>query len=204
MNSIVQEASSMARAIEQAWEKAGKPQKFSIRVFQESEKNFLGMTKQPAKIALLFEKQDIKAEQKKESRRPTHQAKTQRQSEHRQRQQKPREQHHQQKKPQRIQEPEGQPAAQKKRQREIWTDEMIAIARNWMKDMLIQVNKSDTTFTTEVKRYHLKFILDKPIAESEEKQKSVFRNFAHLIMQSIRNKMKKQLRYHKVVITSSK
>lgn len=55
MRSIICEASSISKAIEQGWQKAGMPQNFSIKVLEKEEKNFLGMTKKPAKIALFFE-----------------------------------------------------------------------------------------------------------------------------------------------------
>ena len=35
-----------------------------------------------------------------------------------------------------------------------------------------------------------------------EKQKNLFRNYAYLIMQTVRNRLKKQLKYHKIVLTS--
>lgn len=54
MKSVIQEASSLSKAIEEGWAKAGKPQEFSIRILQEADKNFLGMTIKSAKIALFF------------------------------------------------------------------------------------------------------------------------------------------------------
>jgi len=54
MKSVIQEASSLCKAIEQGWLKAGKPKEFSIRILQEPYKNFLGMTTQNAKIAVFF------------------------------------------------------------------------------------------------------------------------------------------------------
>ncbi|MCK5632171.1 hypothetical protein KAH94_00310 [bacterium] len=206
MNSIVQEASSIAKAVEQAWKKAEEPHKFSVRIFQNAEKNFLGMTSQPAKIALLFEPKDIKDEYKKNDT----QKNIQKQKD---RIEKP--------SPKRFVKPQVKQPSQpinkniapktptinkesKQQTRELWNDEMVAIARNWMKDILIKMRREDITFTTENKRYHLRFIFNKPLADTDDKQKNVFRNFAHLTMQTVRNRLKKQLRYHKVVISSDK
>ena len=55
MKSVMQEASSIAKAFEQAWEKAGKPQQCSVKVLEEPRHNFIGMTLQSAKIALFFD-----------------------------------------------------------------------------------------------------------------------------------------------------
>ena len=54
MKSVIQEASSLNKAIEQGWIKAGKPKEFSIRILQESNKNFLGITIKNAKVAVFF------------------------------------------------------------------------------------------------------------------------------------------------------
>lgn len=55
MKSIMEEASTIFKAIEKAWILAEKPQSFSVKVLEEPEKNFFGMTTKSAKIALLFE-----------------------------------------------------------------------------------------------------------------------------------------------------
>lgn len=55
MKSIMQEASSIAKAIEQAWMTAGQPAEFTIKVLEEPQKNFIGFTTRSAKIALFFE-----------------------------------------------------------------------------------------------------------------------------------------------------
>jgi predicted RNA-binding protein Jag len=50
----MQEASTIAKAIEQGWIKAGKPKEFSVKVYEEPETNFLGFTKKNAKVAIFF------------------------------------------------------------------------------------------------------------------------------------------------------
>lgn len=54
MKSIMEEASSLAKAFAQAWEHAGKPIECTVKILAEPEKNFLGMTTKSAKIALFF------------------------------------------------------------------------------------------------------------------------------------------------------
>lgn len=55
MKSLIEEASSIIKAIEKAWEQAGKPQSFSVKIFEEPESNFLGFNKKPAKVGIFFE-----------------------------------------------------------------------------------------------------------------------------------------------------
>jgi predicted RNA-binding protein Jag len=54
MKSVIQEASSLTKAIEQGWAKAGKPKEFSVKIFEEPIKNFFGFTSKPAKVGIFF------------------------------------------------------------------------------------------------------------------------------------------------------
>lgn len=54
MKSLVEEASTITKAVEKAWIRAGKPAEFTVKVFEEPKHNFLGMTIKSAKIALFF------------------------------------------------------------------------------------------------------------------------------------------------------
>lgn len=55
MKSVVAEASSIAKAIELAWQKAGQPKEFLIKVFQEPQRNIFGLTKTSAKVGIFFD-----------------------------------------------------------------------------------------------------------------------------------------------------
>ena len=55
MKSLVEEASSIFKAIEKAWTRAGKPQSFSVKVFEEPQGGFLGFNQKPAKVGIFYE-----------------------------------------------------------------------------------------------------------------------------------------------------
>jgi hypothetical protein len=55
MKSLVEEASSVSKAIEKAWIRAGKPTSFSVKIYEEAQSGFLGFNSKPAKIGLFFE-----------------------------------------------------------------------------------------------------------------------------------------------------
>lgn len=55
MKSVVQEASTIGKAIEQGWKTAGEPRDFSIKVLEVPQHNFLGFTTKSAKVAIVFE-----------------------------------------------------------------------------------------------------------------------------------------------------
>lgn len=50
----MEEASSVSKAIENCWIRAGKPHEFSVKILELPQKNFLGITTKAAKIALFF------------------------------------------------------------------------------------------------------------------------------------------------------
>lgn len=57
MKSLVEEASSVVKAIEKAWNRAGNPQTFSVKVYETPETNFFGFTKKSAKVGIFFEEE---------------------------------------------------------------------------------------------------------------------------------------------------
>src|SRR3990167_7412015 len=66
MKSVIQEGSSLAKAIEEGWEKAGKPVEFSVKIYQEAEYNFLGLgTKKKAKICIFFDESSSAIQEKR-------------------------------------------------------------------------------------------------------------------------------------------
>lgn len=59
MKSVMEEASSIFKAIENAWKRAGQPHDFSVKVFEEPQRNFFGLTVKSAKIALFFDEKSL-------------------------------------------------------------------------------------------------------------------------------------------------
>lgn len=113
MKSIIQKASTIQKAVEDAWNAAGKPQEFSVRVLELPQKGFLGFTKHPAKIALVFEEQRAREPRQRDTRdrndsrepRDTRESRDNRDGRHQQKNTRPqREQHEQreQREPQRT------------------------------------------------------------------------------------------------------
>jgi len=54
MKSILQEASTIAKAVEQGWKEAGEPAEFSVKILELPQRNFIGLTTRSAKIAFMF------------------------------------------------------------------------------------------------------------------------------------------------------
>ncbi|KKT01693.1 MAG: hypothetical protein UV79_C0006G0010 [candidate division TM6 bacterium GW2011_GWF2_43_17] len=81
MKSIVQEASSIEKAINKAWEEAGRPSEFSVRILEHPARNFFGFLKRSAKVALVFPSQGGTQEQGRE-RRPAREDRANRDKKH--------------------------------------------------------------------------------------------------------------------------
>ena len=202
MKSIITEASSIAKAIEQSWKKTGKPQNFSVKILEEEEKNFLGMTKKPAKIAFFFEEtttQKKKTDQRYQRKRPQRQ-----QVSKPVKKEKKLDKAIQKKQPtlRSLDQETQKKTSEKKKRKSPWTDQMIEEAKNWTTGMLKEMKMSHVTFSVKATGNNLKFHFNTPLIKQKEKQKALFRNFAFLIMQSIRYKFKKQFRNLKAVFTS--
>lgn len=212
MKSIMEEASSVSKAIEKGWIEAGKPQEFSVKVFEEATKNFLGITTKPAKIAIFYDEKVMHQQPKQQQRQPrpqrteypkpahAHPERERTESRRPQQQAARPERTHQRPLPQQNQQEGAQP--QERRNKDVWTPEMVDAVSAWVKETLTFMGASSKSFSTDVKNYYLKITFDNPIFEDREKERTVFRSFAHLLMQSLRNKFKKGLRGYKVILDS--
>lgn len=199
MKSIMQEASSLVKAIEQGWQKAGKPQEFSVKIFQEGSKNFLGMTIQPAKIAIFFDNAE-KLPVKKETRQaPKPEQKVQKKPE---RQESPRA--HQQQPQAQPQSPRTlTPAAEKpvlNEPRVFWTEDMVTHANEWLKTMLNTMNLTTIPYSSTTINNQLRIVFNKPLHADAEKERQLYRSFSLLMLQALRHKLQRPLRGFKVVL----
>ena len=191
MKSIIEEASSISKAIENAWKEAQKPLEFSVRIFELPQKNMFGFTTKSAKIGIFFEEG-----KKPQERSVSHQAAPakERERNNQHKQQAPREQHKEQARP------VVKPKKQETESRDPWNKEIVAFTQDWLRDLFgqLHINKQ---FSVSPDRYHLKINLNDTIFEQEEKNRALFRNCAYLLLQSMRNSFKRPFKGFKVILT---
>ncbi len=190
MKSIMQEASSVSKAIDLAWNRADKPSQFSVKVLEEPEHNMFGLTKKSAKIALFFEE---KRKFDSFSRQPDRQRAPRPESQRRPQEQQPQ---------RRVQE-QAQPVTTEqapKRVRPEWTDAMAQEARDWLDQTLQLIGASNATYNFSHSKSAVKVIFDKSVTGSEGKDRMLFSSFASLILSTLRHRHKKQLRNLKVIL----
>lgn len=213
MKSIMHEASSIAKAVEQGWLKANKPQEFSIKILEEPQKNFIGMTIKSAKIALFFDEKPLRQESKAELRHEGA-ARPQRQSRPTNTPIAPREQEPRPSRPQReaaprqtreaaseqFQNPMNETPARRQYEPQ-WTPAMVERSREWLTQTLAIAHLSHITFTIEPQNFHLRITLSNHLAEDRDKEKQLLASFAALIIETLKHTFKTGLRGHKIVLT---
>ncbi|HLW73399.1 MAG TPA: hypothetical protein VKR54_05115 [Candidatus Babeliales bacterium] len=232
MKSIIEQASSIMKAIEKAWDQAEKPKEFSIKIFEQEEKNFFGMSTKPAKIGIFFgdkptahEKPTSKPRPEIKECRPSFTKSTVDKSEPRDTKQTPKtipQSQPQKTAPSRPaptspQVKPAQPRVQTAPKKEsadatvvveeklrrtpaAWNDTMIATTHNWLKQTLSLMNMPSIEFNSEVAGKNLKLTFNVPLITDVTHEKQLFRSFAHLIMSSLRNQYKQEIRDLKVVL----
>ena len=212
MKSIVEEASSIVKAVEKAWVRAEKPASFQIKVLEEPCRNFFGLTTRSAKISFFYTpepetrkrgfKRTGRSERRSSERRPRS-AQSSREITRRDSKKVVKKENVRLVKPPVKREvvKEVKPEVEKKI-RIRWNQEMIDDASAWLKNSLASMGKKDIPYTVDARGYYLRFTFDKPVLEDKEKEKQLFRSFAHLIMQMFRSKHKKGLIGYKVVLKS--
>jgi len=213
MKSIIQEGSSIEKAVRQSWEKAGKPEEFSIKVLEVEEKNFLGFTRKPAKIAIFFEERSVQAADKKkritrkptEKRQPmtrvtTRRTTTPRATTPRTTRATTKVTTPKTRKPTEKREPKTENIIAK--ERELWSKELVETATNWTKNVLIQFNLPNVKFATIAKQKNLSFNFYAPLIKDKKQQTMLFKNLAFLLMQTLRYRFKKSLRNLNVIFSS--
>jgi Jag N-terminus len=207
MKSIMHEASSLSKAIEQGWLKAGKPQEFTIKILEEPQKNFFGFTTKSAKVALFFEdkplaKPDYRAKQnpqrykrEKEELRSGDVMRDQSTAQRFQTSDK-KERITRERKEAIIAEPTGP-----KQRQPMWQDDMIRAAETWFKTTLRTIHRESITFKTEQQRWHLRVTLSEPLFDDPQKEKHLLASLATLLLETLKRQFKTGLRGHKIVIT---
>ena len=214
MKSIMEEASSISKAIDQAWNRAGKPVEFTVKILEHPERNMFGLTVKSAKIAFFFDERKATVvtavpstpEYKPRAPQPT------RHEEHRpnpepQRAPQPVRQLQPQSQPRheaQAQKPKAPITPEQQQQRTPrWNDEMIETATQWLTDTLKAMNKSDISFTSSTTGNNITFQFSQSVTGNLNKDRLLFSGFANLIMATLRNKYKKSFRFNKVILITT-
>lgn len=223
MKSIIEQASSIIKAVEKAWSRAGNPDEFSIKIFETEEKNFFGLTSKPAKVGIFFNEtpskttttkqpqksfekkvEKIEAEQKPqiskkhpEIKEKTIQPIVEKSTGHGAEKATPKQV------TKKNQPPLEQQTASVPKQKTTWDSAMVDAASQWINTALAYIGISSAEFSTQISGKYLRITFNKPLFETPERNKQLFRSFSYLIIASLRNQFKQEVKDLKIVIVAA-
>ena len=220
MKSIMEEASSIMKAIEKGWTNAGQPKEFTIKIFEEGQKNFIGMTTRPAKIGIFFTEPQTEApahQKKAATSQPSKRAEASRTEAHRvetprteaPRTESPRAQQPKAPKPQQQAQPfldstQEKPIEAEPRQLgPVWNDDMIASVRQWLEEIFPLIGVAPLSFNIEPDHFLLKIHFEKDIYEDKTREKYLFSSLATLIITLLKRHYKRPLKGYKIVLVGA-
>lgn len=211
MKSIIEEASSVSKAIEKGWTRAGKPKNFSVKIYEEAEKNFFGLTTRSAKIALIFDEKTVQTAAEKPAPL-SHQNNTKKVE--------PTRTHgHKQPSGQPVRQPSTSPAAKDKDVRKksvaleqeninqsvadqsVISEEIKSSLGAWIKEALIVMRIPETRFDLEIEGQTIRIVFAKSLLSDGNQEKALFKSFSYLALTTLRTKFKKGLRGLKLIFT---
>lgn len=181
MKSIMEEASSISKAIEQAWNRAGKPAEFTIKILETPERNMFGLTTKSAKIALFFDEQKMVARFTRPLEKVVLPPKQEPQA------------------PQLLRPKETPPAIPSVQQSQ-WNEQMIQFTKDWIHQVFQIMGIPPIDYTTSTSVNGLTFRFKHSVMGNEFKDRLLFSSFAHLILTMLRQKYKRPFKNLKIIL----
>lgn len=225
MKSLVEEAQTVGKALEKAWERAGMPTSFTVTVYETPEYGFLGFVKKNAKIGLVFndnehknpentkkKKHDTYDMQKKAKQKPIENKANQNHEKHKDSvgdEQKDNlfksktatantnEKAHGTSHMNVAVIPEHSVAATSSF---TWTDTMTNHVKTMVQDGLRLMGKETVAFSLQPEATILKVIFYGELVQHQAEQVAFFKNFAHLIVVSLRVHFKTEFKNLRLVL----
>jgi hypothetical protein len=222
MKSLIEEASSISKAVEKAWERAGKPHSFSVKIFELPEKNFIGMTTKYAKVGVFFEdkkspeiniKQIEKTNQaplKKqfEKKSPVHASSNQKikDSETTELTKKPKTKINSIDDASKVTQTDTKHPVNSSEQpvpeiNATWNNQMKVHLESWLKEVLMLVGLAHVEFTCHEQKNVLKVNFDSPLIGNELKESLLYKNLSYLGMVSLRTHFKNEMKHLKILLS---
>jgi len=198
MKSVFQEDSSVVKAIEKAWNVAGRPKDFTVKIIDFGKKGILGFAKKPAIISVTYspKKQTVQPEIKEFKKDQV--------VERGQRRRVP---------PVQIRKREEIKTEEKRRivknqKKEThptklfaWSDELLKDISGWLKE-LFDIVRIKSQFDLKINKKILNVSLAKSILRTKEEEKAFFIGVSYVLMQFLKKKYKKKFDGFHVIINS--
>ena len=205
MKSILQEASSVAKAIGKAWDQAGQPREFTVKILEMPEKGFLGFTKNPAVLSVIYKQ----VPKPRASGRTTSRSSTTRSSLRKPRgQQTSRDSSRSTSRPRPADRPRVvRDRTDEKREKatyfESWEPELVATMQTWLNEMM-NLMKCTIKFDLIPDDKVLTATFESPVIEAAEEEGMLFASFSFLLIQSLKKKHKNKFKGFRFLLTSNR
>ena len=216
MKSMLQEASSVAIAIEKAWNNSGNPEEFTIKILELGDKSFWGNTKRPAIVSITYDpkKQTKKPVQKRGGKevvqKPYVKVETVKKEEKKKDsssflkslfgKSKPA-----QDKKDVSHKDERRNFEQKSSHKRIsshgWNEDLANQATVWLKE-IFQIMGIKVNVSIKLENRILNVLLDREVLTEKEDEKLFFISISHLLMQFLKKKHKKRFQNFYLIIHS--
>ncbi len=219
MKSMLQEASTVFKAVEKAWNNCGQPEGFSVKILEFGNKSFWGMTKNPAVISFSY---DPKTQTRKasldvnksrfEKKSPTaHRVSRKQQNSISQKasdfissvlggsKDHKKDQDFSSRK--NIQKKSVQPQQKREAFDKGWTKETADDVMVYLKE-LMSVMGINTELKYKIDQKLLNVYIDKRILRENEDEKLLFISLSHIVMQFLKRKHKKKFKHYYLIINS--
>lgn len=209
MKSILQEASSVAKAIDKAWHAAGMPEEFTVKVFEIEKKNFLGFVKSPSVISIIYDPRKAfkgQSQKEKELKHSSSQHQPEQSYSHK------RDDYHsyRQKKSITKDRPyykngysEENESSQAQQDQGGWQPEMLMDVSRWLKETT-EILKVNSRFEHSNYQNILKIDFQGPVLPEIEYEQMLFASLSHLLLQFLKKKYKNQGKSLRILISSSR
>lgn len=201
MKSIIEEASSISKAIENGWLKAGKPKEFSVKIFEEPKKNFFGITIKSAKIGIFFSDNKVHQEVKLREK-PVIINKQQPKSSVQITEQEQLEQKNSNSNLEKLDKKETKKHISEKTSQSIWTQQMMGTITNWLEQILSDINdkqEDKINFSITQDNFHLKIYFQNPIFLDKTKEKQLFSSLSTLMLQMLKKQYRRPLKGYRII-----
>lgn len=188
MKSILQEESSVIKAVERAWDISGKPYEFTVKVLSNEVRNFFGMLKSPAIISFTYnpkfrtDKEKERKVIKKEDSKKNKSVFNKRDDSYRK---------------------DRRDSVSYRKDQDIWKKEFANDVESWTKDIL-KIMGFNVGFNIVVENKMLNIYLDKQVLRDAEDEKMFFISLSSILMQFLKRKYKKRFSNSYLIIHSKK
>jgi len=204
MKSILQESSTIIKAIEKAWSEAGKPEEFTIKIVQKEERNFLGICKKQAIVSFQYGTKVIARKQQQKTRWQV--------SKH---------QHESHKETQSNSSNAGDDRSKQTNQRNHttqesqksstqsylphdmseWSEELKGIIDSWLSEALAIMNVR-VAYTIKSDQKTLTIVFKDGIVNTSDEERMLFSSFSSLFMQALKKKYRNRFKGFKIILHS--